>query len=70
MSWPFSPGECPSCRYFQALEPPVFDDAGYEIVGGCLHPRIAMELFRFKLRDPAEMERCPCFARRAEDAHS
>ena len=67
MSWPFSPGECPLCRYFQALEPSAFDDAGYEIVGGCLHPRIAMELFRFKQRDPAEMERCPCFARRVAD---
>jgi hypothetical protein len=49
------------------LEPPAFDDVGYEIVGGCLHPRIAMELFRFKQRDPAEMERCPCFVRRTAD---
>jgi hypothetical protein len=68
MSWPFSPGQCPSCRYFQALEPPAFDDAGYEIVRGCLDPRIAMELFRFKERNPEEPERCPRFVR-LDDRH-
>jgi len=67
MSWPFSPRECPLCRHFEPFAHPAFDDAGYEIVGGCLHPRIRMELFRFKHRDPATMERCPCFMRKRRD---
>jgi len=50
MSWPYTPSECPRCRYFDALNPSARDDAGYEIVGLCLHPRIAMELFRLRLR--------------------
>lgn len=41
MSRPFSPRECPRCRCFEPLEPPVRDDAGYESAGLCTHPRIA-----------------------------
>jgi hypothetical protein len=63
MSWPFGPEECPSCRFFEAVEPPLHDDAGYEIVGGCRHPRIATDLFLFRTRDPRAMEPCPCFSR-------
>ena len=65
MSWPYSPTECPACRYFEPLDAPAYDDIGYEIVGGCRHPKIAMELFRFKERDPATMAPCPCFSRAA-----
>ena len=65
MSWPYSPLECPRCRYLESLEPPAYDDSGYEIVGLCTHPRIAMDLFLFKRRDPTTMEPCPCF--RAEE---
>jgi len=67
MSWPYSPHECPLCRYFQPLDPPAYDDIGYEIVGGCGHPKIAMELFRFKERDPTKMAPCPCFTPKAHD---
>lgn len=63
MSWPYSPNECPHCRYLHPLEPPAFDDAGFEIVGFCLHPRIGMDLFRFQRRDPTTMDLCPCFRR-------
>ena len=59
MSWPYTPSECPRCRYFDAFDPAARDDAGYEIVGLCLHPRIAMELFRLRLRP--EPSHCPCF---------
>ena len=59
MSWPYSPLECPRCRYLEPLEPPAQDDSGYEIVGVCTHPRIAMDLFLFKRRDPTTMEPCP-----------
>jgi hypothetical protein len=59
MSWPFGSAECPRCRYFERLDPPAEDDAGYEIVGLCSHPRIAGELFRFKERQVTGG--CPCF---------
>ena len=59
MSWPYTPSECPRCRYFDAFNPSTRDDVGYEIVGLCLHPRIAMELFRLRLRP--EPTHCPCF---------
>ncbi len=61
MSWPYGPEECPRCRCFERLEPPVRDDAGYEIVGLCRHPRIATELFVLQDRDPSGLEPCPCF---------
>jgi hypothetical protein len=35
------------------------DDARFEIVGLCKHPRIAMELFRFKAREITAG--CPCY---------
>lgn len=60
MSWPFGESECPRCRYFEPLDPPAYDDVGYEIVGFCLHPRIATELFRMKTRGAAKD--CPCFS--------
>jgi hypothetical protein len=59
MSWPYTPSEWPRCRYFDAFDPAARDDAGYEIVGACLHPRIAMELFRLRLRP--EPSHCSCF---------
>jgi hypothetical protein len=39
----------------------AIDDAGYEIVGICLHPRIAMDVFLFERGDPRTMNPCPCF---------
>lgn len=68
MSWPYSPHECPECRYVERLEPPLRDDAGYEIVGLCRHPRIAMELFVLQRRDPVTLEPCPCFRAKNEAA--
>jgi hypothetical protein len=68
MSWPYSPQECPRCRYLERLDPPALDDVGYEIVGLCRHPRIAMDLFVFKQRDPQTMEPCPCFREKADAA--
>ena len=62
MSWPYASDECPRCRYFERLEPPARDDAGYEIVGLCRHPQLAMELFVLQERDPSELEPCPCFS--------
>ena len=44
VSWPYTPADCPRCRYFDPVEASIRDDAGYETVGLCLHPRIAMEL--------------------------
>ncbi|HTS72954.1 MAG TPA: hypothetical protein VMG74_04520 [Gaiellaceae bacterium] len=61
MSWPYSPEECPRCKFFERLDPPAYDDVGYEIVGVCLNPRIATELFLFRQRDPKTMDPCPCF---------
>jgi hypothetical protein len=68
MSWPFSAAECPRCHYLESLDPPAFDDVGYEIPGVCLHPRIGMDLFVFKERDPTTMAPCPCFRERERDA--
>jgi hypothetical protein len=45
MSWPFTPHQCPRCAYFEALEPPLRDDAGYALPGLCAHPQIGMELY-------------------------
>ncbi len=62
MSWPYSARDCSRCHYHEALEPPLEDDAGFEIVGLCYHPRIATELFQMRTRsDPVD---CPCFLRR------
>jgi hypothetical protein len=63
MSWPFTSHQCPLCRYFQALDPPAHDDAGYELPGLCAHPLIAMELFT--PRDAARFGECDLFQRRA-----
>jgi len=65
VSWPYSPRECPHCRFFERLRPPAFDDVGYEIVGVCVNARIGMDLFAFKQRDPNAMEPCPCFREKA-----
>jgi hypothetical protein len=51
----------PVLPILRPLEPPAFDEAGYEAVGGCLHPRIATDLFSFKQRDREKMEPCPYF---------
>jgi hypothetical protein len=67
LSWPYSPKECPQCRSFAGLDAPAFDDAGYEVVGFCRHPRIAMDLFLFKERDPETMDPCPCFRQKREE---
>lgn len=58
MSWPYTPEECPLCRYFERVEPPIRDDVGYKIVGLCGHPRIATDLFVLRSREPGH---CPCF---------
>jgi hypothetical protein len=49
----------------QPLSPPAFDDAGYEIVGVCLHPRISTDLFLFKER-AQNVGSCPCFRKRRQ----
>ena len=64
MSWPYSPNECPSCVFLQLLDDPAYDDAGYEIVGICQHPKIATDLFLFMKRDQTAMDPCPCFKRK------
>ncbi len=56
--WPYSPGQCPQCRYLQPFDPPLPGDDGYAVVGFCRHPRIAMDLHELKRRTPAP---CPCF---------
>jgi hypothetical protein len=59
--WPFTPGQCPRCRYLERFEPPEPDDSGYELVGFCRNPRIAMELF-VSQRPPSEgIGTCPRF---------
>jgi hypothetical protein len=68
MSWPFSPEECPNCRYFEAFDPPDLDDFGYEVLGFCRNPRIAMELYRSRPPSVAGMEPCPCYAPRSPNA--
>ncbi len=40
----------------------MLDDSGYETHGFCLHPRIAMDLFMLKERDPDRLDPCPCFS--------
>ena len=65
MSWPYIPEQCPQCRYLDAIQPPAFDDAGFEVVGFCLHPRIGMELFLFANRAQTGLATCPCFRTRA-----
>ncbi len=64
-SWPYMPAQCPHCAYLHAIEPPYTDDSGYEIVGFCRHPRIAMELFQPQDLDSPASERCPLFVPRA-----
>jgi hypothetical protein len=59
-SWPYLPKQCPNCVYIHALVP-FIDDSGYEIVGFCRHPRIAMELFKPRERELPSSERCPLF---------
>lgn len=67
-SWPFMPGQCPECLYFQAATPVFVDDSGYEIRGFCRHPRVAMELFQTQKRDLSG-DRCPLFVRQTGRAH-
>jgi hypothetical protein len=64
MSWPWSPHQCPHCRYLAAFDPPRTDDAGFEMPGFCLHPRIGMELFLPKRLDLEQLEPCPLFRAR------
>ena len=64
-SWPYIPAQCPGCAYFHTESPPFVDDSGYEILGFCRHPRIAMELFRPQQLQTSEADRCPMFIRRA-----
>lgn len=59
MSWPYSPSECPSCVFLHQLDVPAHDDVGYEIVGICQHPKIAIDLFLFTNRDQTTMEPYP-----------
>jgi hypothetical protein len=68
MSWPFSPRECPGCRYFQELDSPEIGDDGYEVVGFCGHPRIFMDLYSSARGDPASVEECPFFVPRPKRA--
>lgn len=63
-SWPYLPEQCPACFYLEAASPPFVDDAGYEIVGFCRHPRIGMELFHPKMLNLSDADRCPLFLRR------
>jgi hypothetical protein len=60
-SWPFYPQQCPRCAYFQPSSPPFVDDSGYEILGFCRHPRIAMELFEPQKRTKSDAEPCRLF---------
>jgi len=64
-SWPLLPGQCPDCAYLHDASPAFVDDSGYEIVGFCRHPRIAMELFRPQAVQVPTSELCPLFVRRA-----
>jgi len=59
-SWPYVPDQCPGCIYVHALSP-FIDDSGYEIVGFCRHPRIAMELFVPQGPKLSSSKRCPLF---------
>jgi hypothetical protein len=60
-SWPYSPSQCPGCRYFQGFDPPIPEDDGYEVLGFCRHPRIGMELFELKTRPRRDDAACPCY---------
>ncbi len=60
-SWPYFAEQCPQCLYFHAIEPTFVDDSGYEILGLCRHPRIAMELFRSQKPQASHPERCSLF---------
>jgi hypothetical protein len=62
-SWPFYPAQCPRCLYFHAEDPAFIDDSGYEVLGFCRHPRVAMELFRPQQRRTADADLCPLFIR-------
>jgi hypothetical protein len=68
-SWPYIPGQCPDCHYFCAAAPAFVDDSGYEIVGFCRHPRIAMELFRRQRQTGSATDRCPVFVARLATDH-
>jgi hypothetical protein len=59
MSWPFTPHQCRRCVYFEALEPPLRDDAGYALPGLCAHPQIGMELY--VSRSEARLADCDLF---------
>ena len=63
-SWPYLPGQCDFCAYLHAPGPSYTDDSGYEVVGFCRHPRIAMPLFR--PRKPRQTEQCPLFVAKRE----
>jgi len=63
-SWPYFPQQCPHCFYFQAMSPAHVDDSGYEVVGFCRHPRIAMPLFRTQKLDLSNSRDCPLFVSR------
>lgn len=63
-SWPYLPEQCPACFYFRDASPAFVDDSGYEILGFCSHPKIAMELFRAQKLD-LSCDECPLFVRRA-----
>jgi hypothetical protein len=65
-SWPYIPDQCPDCHYFCAAVPAFVDDSGYEILGFCRHPRIAMELFRRQREAGSAGDRCPLFVPRLE----
>ena len=60
-SWPYLPEQCPHCRYFHGSAPAYVDDSGYEILGFCRHPLIAMELFALQKLAPMGSERCRLF---------
>jgi len=66
-SWPYFPEQCSHCRYFEVAAPAFIDDSGYEILGFCLHPRIAMELFQPKKLDLSKAERCPLYVRQVPE---
>jgi hypothetical protein len=63
-SWPYLPGQCPHCFYFQAERPTFTEDLGYEIVGVCLHPRVGMGPFRSQKLERSKVDPCRLFIRR------
>jgi hypothetical protein len=68
VSWPYSPRECPECRFFEPVPAPAYGNDGWEIAGLCGHPRIATDLFLVRTRDPDAMEPCSCFRPRASES--